>query len=333
MYHTFLNIINKGEDFINNLKVLSLFSGIGAFEKALSKQKIDYELINYCEIDKFASKSYSAIHSIPESLNLGDITKIDEKLLPDFDLLVGASPCTNVSIAGNKKGLAGDQSKLFYDYSKILNYKKPKYFIFENVDNLINSNNGNDFIIVKEELSKNYNIYYKVLDAKNYTIPQSRKRLFIIGIRKDIKQEFNFPESKELKIQFKDLLQKQVDSKYYLSKKERQYMDREVKGGRTHWDFQHHHDTNNTYSHCIVANIFKGVPYNVLKDNDIIRKLTPLECFRLMGFDDEDYYKAKEARISDTQLYKQAGNSIVVNVLEYIIQEFLKEYINIKGKI
>jgi DNA (cytosine-5)-methyltransferase 1 len=153
-----------------------------------------------------------------------------------------------------------------------------------------------------------------------------------------------------------ELLEKEVNPKYYLSHKERQYMDRETADGRNHWDFQHYHDTNLMYSHCVVANTYKGVPYNVLADRrnckygfydcDFIdqddnfcgsctngdcfqgnnnvtsgeRKLTPLECFRLMGFDDKDYYILKQNKISDTQLYKMAGNSIVVQVLEEVFK-------------
>ncbi len=338
---------------------MSLFSGIGAFEKALTRLNVNYELINYCEIDKYASNAYSIIHNEPESKNLGDITKVNEKKLPDFDLLIGGSPCTNISIAGNQKGLKGNESRLFYDYSRILNHKKPKYFVFENVDNLIRSNNGNDFEIVKSELKTSYNIYYQVLNAKDYNIPQSRKRLFIIGVRKDINNQFKFPEKIELSLTFDQLLEDVVDHKYYLSQKERMYMDRNVKGGRNHWDFKHYHDTNNSYSHCIVANTFKGVPYNVLADgrkcklgyydcdfidddnmcencihgdsfqqnNNITsgeRKLTPLECFRLMNFDDEDYYKLKRNKISNTQAYKMAGNSIVVKVSEEIFKNLFK---------
>jgi DNA (cytosine-5)-methyltransferase 1 len=231
----------------------------------------------------------------------------------------------------------------------------PDYFVFENVDNLKTINQGKDWEIVQQELSKNYNIYADILDAKNYNIPQSRKRLFVVGIRKDIRQEFKFPEKEELKISFTELLEKEVNPKYYLSQRERQYMDRETKDGRNHWDFMHYHDTKDMYSHCIVANTFKGVPYNVLADRrkckygfydcDFIdevsefcnsctsgdcmqlnnnvtsgeRKLTPMECFRLMGFDDKDYYILKENNISDTQLFIMSCFVYALPVLLLII--------------
>lgn len=124
------------------LKVLSLFSGIGAFEKALENLKIAYTLVGYCEIDKFASKAYSLLHNVPESMNYGDITKIDETQLPkDLDLLTYGFPCQDISIAGAKKGLVDEEGKktrsgLFFDALRIIEATKPKIAIAENVKNL-----------------------------------------------------------------------------------------------------------------------------------------------------------------------------------------------------
>lgn len=331
---------------------------MGAFEKALKRLQIGYELIGYSEIDKYASKAYLLIHNESEDKNFGDISKINEKELPEFDLLVGGTPCTNISRVGNLKGIQGNESKLFYDYTRILNHCLPKYFAFENVDNLLTINKGKDWEIVKQHFELNYNIYYQILDAKDYGIPQSRKRLIVIGIRKDVKQDYIFPSKTGCNIWFKELLEPKVDSKYYLSQKERIYMDRATKDGRTHWDFQHYHDASNQFSHCIVANTFKGVPYNVLVNGDKckynfydcdfiddedscsicqekdcfqlnnnvtsgIRKLTPLECFRLMDFDDEDFVKCRNNNISNTQMYKMCGNSIVVKVLELVFEKLI----------
>lgn len=119
------------------MRVLSLFSGIGAFEKALTNLSIPFELINYCEIDKYASKGYSLIHGISESKNLGDVTKINEIALPDFDLMTWGFPCTDISVAGKQTGIIkGSRSGLYYEGFRILNAKKPKYSIIENVKNL-----------------------------------------------------------------------------------------------------------------------------------------------------------------------------------------------------
>lgn len=258
------------------------------------------------------------------------------------------------------KGIQGDESKLFYDYARILNYCLPKYFVFENVDNLLTINKGADWGIVKSHFGINYNINHKIINAKDYGIPQSRKRLIVVGIRKDLNQQFIFPKEIGCDLWFKEFLETDADPKFYLSQRERNYMDRSVKDGRTHWDFQHYHDASNQFSHCVVANTFKGVPYNVLVNGDKckynlydcdfiddedscfmcqerdcfqlnnnitsgIRKLTPLECFRLMDFDDEDYIKCKNIKISNTQMYKMCGNSIVVKILELIFKNLLKD--------
>lgn len=341
-------------------RLFSLFSGVGAFEKALTNLKIEYEVVGYSEIDKFASEAYSIIHNIPQNKNLGDVSKIDSKNIPEYDILVGGSPCTNISSVGNRTGLKGNESKLFYDYARILNETKPKYFVFENVSNLIISNKGEDWKIVRAELSKNYNLTYDILNAIDYGIPQLRKRIFIVGIRKDIEQSFYFDMTKDLEIKFTDLLEDSVDPKFRLSTKERIYMSRKTHDGRDHYDFSHYHDTSMDHSRCLVANLYKGVPYNVLVDprlckfghydcdfadqdeefcgpcvgdmfqenNDptfAIRKMTPLECFRLFGFDDEDYKKIEATNISNTQAWKMIGNSIVVPVLEMIFKNLLLE--------
>jgi DNA (cytosine-5)-methyltransferase 1 len=303
---------------------LSVCSGIEAFLKAIENLKIEHEVINYCEIDKYTSKACSLIHNIPESKNLNDITKIHVKELPSYNLLVGGTPCQNISKVGDMKGLRGNDSQLFYNYADILNYTLPEYFVFENVDNLKTVNSGEDWKIVQYELSKNYNIFSDILDAKDYEIPQSRKRLFIIGIRKDIRQDFIFPDKQKLKLRFSDMLEIDYDNKYILSDREKLYMDRTTKDGRNHWDFLHYHDTDNIYSHCVVANTYKGVPYNVLIDRrfdkTVYRKLTPLEALSLMSFDKKDYSILKENRLSDTRIYKMAGNSIVVNILQHIFK-------------
>jgi len=357
-------VIYKTKKEGNDIKVLSLFSGIGALEKALSRLNIEYKLVNYCEIDKYASKAFSLIHNVSEELNLGDITKIDINKLPDFDLMNFSFPCTDLSIANKEgKGLEGDRSGLYYKGLNILQEKKPKYSIIENVDNLASKKHKPILDrILKDLEDAGYNNYHKILNAMDYGMPQHRKRLFIISIRKDIEQEFEFPEPILLNTKFEDYLEKEVPVKYYLSKREREYMDRTVKGGRDHWDFKHYHDTENTYSHCITANMYKGVPYNVLVDRrkcwrydcdfidqgiefcsqciegdsfqgenyptSGIRKMIPIEGFRLMGFDDRDCNILEKNKISDTQLFKMAGNSIVVNVLEEIFKKLFFVVIN-----
>lgn len=454
---------------ITHLKLFSLFSGIGGPEKALKRLGIEYELVGYSEIDKYASRSYSAVHEEPEIKNYWDITKINEKELPDFDFMTWGFPCQDISIAGKQAGIReGTRSGLYYDGLRILKEKKPKYSLIENVKALTSKKFADTFESILQDLDEaGYNNYWQVLDAKDYGIPQHRERVFIVSIRKDIDQEFTFPEKEELRLKLKDLLDEEVDEKYYLSDRMiKTFSDMTNRNGYIRGKcFKPHELDDNRVANTIkttagsrpednyvkrkydefidengyMPEIFN--PYNKTEVKDVaktitgecgsttssaahliripeatkkgyaeasdgdgvyinrphqkrgvvqkdkiqtikttpdvgvvvekkikyeepleregwhnmnkivlnpdgisttinaqsnnslqkikepslrIRKLTPLECWRLMGFDDEDFYKAQGAGISNTQLYKQAGNSIVVNVLEKIFINLFK---------
>lgn len=209
------------------MKLLSLFSGIGAFEKALDRLNIQYELVAFSEIDKYAIKSYCAIHGVDESMNLGDITKIDEKSLPkDIDLITYGFPCQDISLAGKQKGMFNEdgtqtRSGLFFEALRIIEATKPKIAIAENVKNLTGKKFKEQFELVLKSLEQaGYNNYWKVLNAKDYGIPQNRERVFIVSIRKDIDDgRFEFPEGFPLKLRLKDMLDAEVDEKFYLSNK------------------------------------------------------------------------------------------------------------------
>ena len=205
------------------MKVLSLFSGIGAFEKALDRLNIDYELVAFSEIDKYATKSYCAIHGVDESMNLGDITKVDENSLPkDIDLITYGFPCQDISLAGKQKGLFHDdgsktRSGLFFEALRIIEATKPKIAIAENVKNLTGKKFKEQFELVLKSLEEvGYSNYWKVLNAKDYGIPQNRERVFIISIRKDIDKGYEFPEPFPLQLRLKDMLDDEVDEKFYL---------------------------------------------------------------------------------------------------------------------
>ena len=206
------------------MKVLSLFSGIGAFEKALDNLEIHYELVGYCEIDKHATKSYCAIHNVDESKNLGDITKVDETKLPkDIDLLTYGFPCQDISISGKQKGLFNEdgtqtRSGLFFEALRIIEATKPKVAIAENVKNLVSKKFNAQFQVVLASLdSAGYNSYYAVLNSKGFGVPQNRERVFIVSIRKDIDNGlFEFPKPFQLDKRLKDILEEVVDEKYYL---------------------------------------------------------------------------------------------------------------------
>lgn len=314
---------------MEKLKVLSLFSGIGAFEKALEREKIPHEVVAYCEIDKYASKSYSTIHNIPESLNLGDISKVDTSDIPECDLVTYGFPCQDISIAGLQKGIkAGEtRSGLLYEALRIIEAKKPKYAIAENVKNLVGKRFKDDFeqlLALLDDMG--YNSYWQVLNAKDYGIPQNRERVFVISIRKDIDTKtFSFPEKQKLTLCLRDMLEETVDSKYFLTGK----YDSIVKvndnysllQGGVFGDFE---STRRVYETTYVAPTIPtcggGNTERKIFDRGYVRKLTPKECWRLMGFDDTDIDKCSSVGMSNTQLYKQAGNSIVVNVLQAIFR-------------
>ena len=208
------------------MKLLSLFSGIGAFEKALKNIGIDFELVGFSEIDKYAIKSYCAIHNVDESLNLGDITKINISNLPkNIDIITHGSPCQDFSIAGKQAGGdlgTGTRSSLMWNTINIVTFCKPKYVIWENVKNLLSKkhrHNFDSYLSIMESLG--YNNYYQILNAKDYGIPQNRERVYTVSIRKDIdKGNFKFPEKEELKLRLKDMLEDEVNEKYYLNEEQ-----------------------------------------------------------------------------------------------------------------
>ena len=209
------------------MKLLSLFSGIGAFEKALDNLGVPFELVGFSEIDKYASASYCAIHGVDANKNLGDITKIDENKLPkDIDLVTYGFPCQDISLAGKQKGLFNDdgsqtRSGLFFEALRIIEAAKPKVAIAENVKNLVGKKFNAQFQAVLASLdAAGYNNYWQVLNAKDYGIPQNRERVFIVSIRKDIDTgRFEFPKPFPLEKRLKDVLEEVVDAKYYLSDK------------------------------------------------------------------------------------------------------------------
>lgn len=206
------------------LNVLSLFSGIGAFEKALTNLGISYNLLAYCEIDKYASKAYSLIHDEPEEKNLHDVTKVDWLDIDErVDLITYGFPCQDISIVGKQKGFTDEngertRSGLFFEALRIIEEFEPKFAIAENVKALTSKKFTEEFKIVLESLeAAGYNNYWQVLNAKDYGIPQNRERVFIISIRKDIDKGFVFPSPIPLELRLKDMLETNVEEKYYLS--------------------------------------------------------------------------------------------------------------------
>ena len=349
-------------------KILELFGGIGALSTAFKRLNIPHEVVDYVEIDKYAVNSYNAINNT--NFEAQDITKWDKDI--KVDLIMHGSPCQDFSIAGLGAGGdegSGTRSSLMYETIRIVEKLKPKYVIWENVKAVLNKNhkhNFDNYLLRLEQLG--YSNYYKVLNAKDYGIPQSRERVFTISIRKDIdKGSFLFPEKQELKIKLKDLLEQEVDESFYLTtdqihkishwktfqkpfekvqgsnsicptltargargecggmivysgnleettnlQEECLYIKNNTKKGYLEardgdginlcgrMAYQRGNVQKNTIQTIDTQNT-KGV---VVQKNELrIRKLTPKECWRLMGFDDESYEKASKVN-SKTQLYK-----------------------------
>lgn len=462
------------------VRVLELFAGIGACSKALTRLGIEHEIVDAVEIDKYAIQSFNAIHGT--NFEPQDITQWDKDI--KVDLIMHGSPFQDFSVAGLNKGGdkgSGTRSSLMYETLRIVEKLKPKYVIWENVKNLLSKKHRHNFDAYIEAMDKlGYHSKYQVLNAKDFGVPQNRERVFTVSIRNDLNVDFKFPEPQGLTIRLKDVLEPQVDEKYYLSDEQtkrlkmttynsgsekirvqdtdgeartlcaRDYKDPKCVrvGGLYDKDGSRHqagsiYDPNgvcatlstmqggnqepiivasrgrnpenpsdrsvgqkleqrlepnrqgitntitsvqkDNYVAVLIDDTYKNrepreyedcsptlragrsglkvrtankkgydiatdgdggdlsypqsntrrgrVGHGVSKtlmgadsmgtvDNYRIRKLTPKECWRLMGFDDEDFRKAEQVN-SNTQLYKQAGNSIVVNVLEAILKNLL----------
>ena len=217
------------------LKVFEMFSGYGGASFALKKAGIEHEVVGFSEIDKYAIQCFQQNHynrvmcGAPEVVgtkkqitNYGDCKLINPQELPDFDLLTGGFPCQAFSVAGKMQGETDPRGTLFYKIIRIAEVKKPKFMLLENVKGLTSKRFKDTFNKILSELNRiNYNVYWKVLNSKDFGIPQSRARVFFVCFRKDIDvpMAFQFPEPTELKIFIKDILEPQVDEKYYLSEK------------------------------------------------------------------------------------------------------------------
>ena len=445
------------------LKVLELFSGIGACSKALERLGIEHEIVDSVEIDKYAVKSFNAVHGT--NFEPQDITKWDKDI--KVDLIMHGSPCQDFSVAGLGKGGdkdSGTRSSLMYETLRIVEKLKPKYVIWENVKNLLSKKHRHNFDAYLEAMERlGYKNFYKVLNAKDYGIPQNRERVFTVSFI-EREREYEWPSPMSLERKLKDILETDVDEKYYISdamlgyfmgvnQKESKFPRQErfiANVGRKNQDIANSVTTNagqRPTDNFIIEDFYKsrepreyhdvsptlraervglkvvdpfvvasrdrnpnnpsdrttGAPTEqrlepkfdgttntittVQKDNYVaipnlktrlcnelirrgvvkggeivnhsytsseqrdtldkyietkngitptlttrpdilgyveyeplrIRKLTPKECWRLMGFDDSDFEKAEKVN-SNAQLYKQAGNSIVVNVLEEILR-------------
>ncbi len=364
------------------INLATMFSGIGAVEFALKRMQLASNIIFAADNDKFVKQSYFENYNVNEDSWYDDVYDIKgEKYQGKIDLLVGGSPCQSFSMVGKRRGLEDTRGTLFYEFARVVKESQPKVFIYENVKGLINHDKGNTFETIKATFDElGYHYYYKVLNAKDYGIPQHRERIFVVGFKEKV--DFSFPHAISLEHTMQDFLEDYVDSKYYLKEKgvkfvtssknrkkrytqingdiaicqkanqqfnwhgdfvyesqstpechefvfdvqeveEKYYLSEKVKnyvlaGGTK--GFKTSTKTDLEVARPLLQSMHKmhraGVDNYVTHNKGRIRKLTPKECLRLMGFGDE----FKQV-VSDTQMYRQAGNSIVVDVLIAILKE------------
>lgn len=326
---------------MNSLKCIDLFAGIGGirlgFENAFNNQT---ETVFVSEWDKFAQLTYKANFNSPEEIN-GDITKIDEKQIPEFDICLAGFPCQAFSLAGQRQGFEDNykgicRGTLFLDVARICEFHKPKVIFCENVKGLTIHDKGKTFKIIKKTFEDlGYKVFSQILNSKDFGVPQNRERIYLVCFRNDIAPEvFNFPEPLKKKICIKDILEEnEVSVKYYLSTA---YWDTLLKHKARHAakgnGFGYEIRDLDGIAGAIVCGGM-GRERNLIIDKRLtnftpithikgevnklgIRKMTPREWARLQGFPD-----SFNLVLADTHLYKQFGNSVSVPVIEEIAKK------------
>lgn len=336
------------------LRVLSLFSGIGAPERALKELGVDYELVNFCEIDKKASRAYCLLHGVDPNKNLKDVNIIDADYcrynLPNFDIMIFGFPCQDISSDGDKEGIMKNGGKhpsnlslffneigeltrsgLFYKALQIALWKKPKFMIAENVGRLVGKGLQSDFrAMVRNLQDAGYNIYFKKLNSRDYGVPQNRPRVFMIMIRDDLNIQFTFPEPKpKTTIKENWLIDDEwivdgVADEYYLDMSKTTQLVQKLKSG---YDFKHYNaEKEEGYIHCLLTSCGRRTnskqPF--VRDSKGIRCLTSEELMKFQGFLPEDGALLRKKGFSMDEVGHMVGNSITVPVIKLILEQFIE---------
>lgn len=368
----------------SHIRLATVFSGIGAVEQAFHRLNLNHTIVFAGDIDSHVKKSYLGNYKLNEDFWHNDITQFDaSKFRNQVDILVGGSPCQAFSMVGKRAGLEDTRGTLFYEFARVVDEVQPKIFIYENVKGLLNHDNGKTWEVVRSVFhSLGYDLYFQIMNSKDYGIPQHRERIFVVGFHTPPINGFRFPEKIELEHTMQDFLEDYTDSKYFLrekgvkfvtSSKNRQKRYTQINGEialcqKANQQFNWHgdfifqaaresefddfiFDVNNVEEKYYLSEKIKnyvlaggtknfktstetdlpvarpllqtmhkmhraGVDNYVTHNRGRIRKLTPRECLRLMGFRDDF-----KILVSDTQMYRQAGNSIVVDVLIAILKQ------------
>ncbi|HGQ0871296.1 TPA: DNA cytosine methyltransferase [Streptococcus pneumoniae] len=320
---------------IDELNVLELFGGIGAIRKALIRQKIPHKTVDYVEIDKNCVKSYNALYDEEfEPKSIVDYHPPDEKI----DLLMHGSPCQDFSRSGLKKGGtkgSGTRSSLLFETIRIIEEMsiKPKVVLWENVKGVLDRNLRASFFHYLKEMERlGYENKYEILNAMDFGIPQKRERIFVVSILGN--NPFDFVKLEKTQASdISEFIEKDVSNLYEVRQES---MLRYIRGNPKNNKFRGRLKVIDKFAYTISTKQVR-IPNSGIIDlsNGKYRYLTERECFRLMGFDNEDFnklkaiYPGRKGKLSSI-LYKQAGNSIVVNVLEAILKEILEEIKNKK---
>jgi DNA (cytosine-5)-methyltransferase 1 len=352
------------------MRVGSDFSGVGAFNQALMRLGVQFEEVFACDMDKYARDTF--IHNYGEPKYYP--TNVYDREIPaeSLDIYMTSPPCQAFSLAGKRLGKEDKRGILFFNSHEFIQVNKPRFFIFENVKGLLSDDGGKTFqewvnmlggksvngvpVLFPYDDSVPYHLYWQVLNAKHHGVPQNRERVFLIGIRDDVDNRFQFPREEHLTKRLKDVLEDDVDDKFFLSEKGIEYIiskegiytginDDPIRCLTTRYsaslagtfikiksatakgyeEATEGDSINYTFpsSKTRAGRVGKGVAQTLdtackqaTIDGYKIRRLTPRECFRLMDFPDTFTWK-----VSDSQAYKQAGNSIVVNVLYKILKQ------------
>lgn len=300
----------------NKPRIIDLFAGIGGIRIGFESQGC--EVVFTSEWDSAAQATYELNYGVKPH---GDITQINEKDIPSFDILLAGFPCQPFSQAGLKKGLADTRGTLFFDVARIVNHHRPKVVFLENVKRFKTHDGGNTFAVVKDTLEgMGYKVFAEILNAKDFGVPQNRERIYIVAFLGEI--EFNFPKLPKKEVCVGDILEKSVESKYTISDKlwaghKRRKEEHIAKGNGFGYSL---FNNASPYTSTISARYYKdGSEILIAQKGKNPRKISPREAARLQGFPDS--FKLPS---SDTQAYKQFGNSVAVPVIKALAKEVLK---------
>ena len=303
-------------DLKEKIRFIDLFCGIGgfriAFEEACRETGLDAGCVFSSDIDPYCQDSYEAnFGERPQ----GDITQINEKNIPDHDILFAGFPCQPFSIIGQMRGLDDTRGTLFFDIARIIKEKRPRAFVLENVKQLVGHDKGHTLKVILKCLNGlGYHVQYAVLNALDYGLPQKRERVFIVGHEQPVM--FTFPNPVRPFKPLAEILEEGVSKKYYASDYIRKKRKENHKSSY-HPSIWHENKSGNICSYPFSCALRAGASYNYLLVNGE-RRLTPREMFRLQGFPDR--YRIV---VSDGQARKQAGNAVPVSMVRAVVQKLL----------